>query len=445
MDHKKLRLIAAMLAILCAAALHGCGYRGNSVPLGAAAPETTETLAYTVEYRLGDELLGSESVAAGQSAAENVSLPEGLRFIAWTDETGARVDAAATPVTENRVYYALARPVLSAEAKFLFPDEHGLLRPESAVTYAEAAAALRALASEAFLPAEMLEVWDAAPDEALTRPELLSALEALFDPDEADAVFAALPESEADTAARAELAFCLTRLLKTPDEAEDLYFPDVSPEYWASRETLAAAEPGPLTREAVVSMTRDRFLWFDGYLYCVGDNGYFLADTEFDGLYFDKNGRYTSGNAELDEYVAQTLMQYMTPDGTRLDDLKAIYYHVKNDFQYLTRNYYDSGATGWDIDEALTIFRTNKGNCYCYAGAFCALARGLGYNARTYSGSLGIQNQPHAWTEITLDGETYICDPEIEMNYWMLEQYTDNFMMPLEDSLGWNYQAVGRE
>ena len=47
---------------------------------------------------------------------------------------------------------------------------------------------------------------------------------------------------------------------------------------------------------------------------------------------------------------------------------------MKNDFQYLTRNYYDSGATGWDIDEALTIFRTNKGNCYCYAAAFWAAA-----------------------------------------------------------------------
>ncbi len=134
----------------------------------------------------------------------------------------------------------------------------------------------------------------------------------------------------------------------------------------------------------------------------------------------------------------------MTPDAARLDDLKAIYYHVKNDFQYLTRNYYDSGATGWDIDEALTIFRTNKGNCYCYAGAFCALARGLGYNARTYSGSIGIENQPHAWTEITLDGKIYICDPEIEMNYWLLQMYTDNFMMLRENSLSWNYQSVGR-
>ena len=30
------------------------------------------------------------------------------------------------------------------------------------------------------------------------------------------------------------------------------------------------------------------------------------------------------------------------------------------------------------------------------------------------------------------------------MNYWMLQMYTDNFMMLRENSLGWNYQAVGR-
>ena len=44
----------------------------------------------------------------------------------------------------------------------------------------------------------------------------------------------------------------------------------------------------------------------------------------------------------------------------------------------------------------------------------------------------------------TLDGKTYICDPEIEMNYWLLQMYTDNFMMLRENSLSWNYQSVGR-
>ncbi len=450
MKLKMLRLASLAAVLLAAVFLHGCGYRAEAVPLAANAPATTETTpaptetpVYTVEYRLGDDVLQTESVPFGGTPTMDAALPEGLRLVAWTDETGARVDLSAS-VTADTVYYALARPVLNTGAAFLFPDEYGLLRPESAITHAECAAALRALAPEERLDPALLASLDAAPEEALTREELKSALDALFDPETVGPVLEALPETESEHATRAEFAFCVSRLLGSASAAEDVYHPDVAPTRWASAEVLAAAGGGTLTKESLISMTRDGFLWFDGYLYRLGDDGYFLTDAEFDGLYFDKNGRYTSGHAELDDYVAQTLSDFMTPDAARLDDLKTIYYHVKNDFQYLTRNYYDSGATGWNIDEALTIFRTNKGNCYCYAGAFCALARGLGYNARTYAGSIGIENQPHAWTEITLDGKIYICDPEIEMNYWLLQMYTDNFMMLRENSLGWNYQSVGR-
>lgn len=449
----KLRIFrfSALAAVLLAAAfLHGCGYRTEAAPLTADAPVAeaptpvpTETPVYTVEYRLGDDVLQTESIPFGGTPAANAALPEGLYLVAWTDETGARVDLSAS-VTADTVYYALARPVLSSGAAFLFPDEYGLLRPESTMTRGECAAALRALAPEEFLDPALPASPDAEGDGPLTREEFKAVLEALFDPEAVGPVLDALPETESENTTRAEFAYGVSRLLGKENAAEDVYYPDVPPAHWASAELLAAAGSGTLTKESLVSMTRDGFLWFGGYLYRLGEDGFFLTDEESDGLYYDKNGRYTSGSAELDGYVAQTLSDFMTPDAARLDDLRAVYYHVKNDFQYLTRNYYDSGATGWDIDEALTIFRTNKGNCYCYAGAFCALARGLGYNARTYSGSIGKENQPHAWTEIALDGKIYICDPEIEMNYWLLQMYTDNFMMLRENSLGWNYQAVGR-
>lgn len=449
----KLRIFrfSALAAVLLAAAfLHGCGYRTEAAPLTADAPVAeaptpvpTETPVYTVEYRLGDDVLQTESIPFGGTPAADAALPEGLYLVAWTDETGARVDLSAS-VTADTVYYALARPVLNTGAAFLFPDEYGLLRPESTMTRGECAAALRALAPEEFLDPALPASPDAEGDGPLTREEFKAVLEALFDPEAVGPVLDALPETESENTTRAEFAYGVSRLLGKENAAEDVYYPDVPPAHWASAELLAAAGSGTLTKESLVSMTRDGFLWFGGYLYRLGEDGFFLTDEESDGLYYDKNGRYTSGSAELDGYVAQTLSDFMTPDAARLDDLRAVYYHVKNDFQYLTRNYYDSGATGWDIDEALTIFRTNKGNCYCYAGAFCALARGLGYNARTYSGSIGKENQPHAWTEIALDGKIYICDPEIEMNYWLLQMYTDNFMMLRENSLGWNYQAVGR-
>ena len=451
MKLKIFRFSALAAVLLAAVYLHGCGYRAEAAPLASNAPAAAETTpapteapVYTVEYRLGDSILQSESVPFGGAPAAAAVLPEGLFLVAWTDKTGERVDPAAEPVEADIVYYALARPVLNSNAAFLFPDEYGLLRPESTMTRGECAAALRALAPEEFLDPALPASPDAEGDGPLTREEFKAVLEALFDPEAVGPVLAALPETERENATRAEFAYGVSRLLGKENAAEDVYYPDVPPAHWASVELLAAAGSGTLTKESLESMTRDGFLWVGGDLDRLGEDGFFLTDEESDGLYFDKNGRYTSGSAELDDYVAQTLSDFMTPDAARLDDLKAIYYHVKNDFQYLTRNYYDSGATGWDIDEALTIFRTNKGNCYCYAGAFCALARGLGYNARTYSGSIGIENQPHAWTEITLDGKIYICDPEIEMNYWLLQMYTDNFMMLRENSLGWNYQAVGR-
>ena len=57
-------------------------------------------------------------------------------------------------------------------------------------------------------------------------------------------------------------------------------------------EALAAAGSGTLTKESLESMTRDGFLWFGGYLYRLGDDGYFLTDSEFDGLYFENRPLY---------------------------------------------------------------------------------------------------------------------------------------------------------
>ena len=182
----------------------------------------------------------------------------------------------------------------------------------------------------------------------------------------------------------------------------------------------------------------------DSQLYYAGADGYFLKNAYSGSLFFDSAGRYTSGNAELDGYVLAALREATDDSMTRDEMLRAMYLYVRDSFTYLRRHYYKTGDVGWATQEALTMYSTGRGNCYCYAGAFCALARGLGYNARTYSGSIGIENQPHAWTEITLDGKIYICDPEIEMNYWLLQMYTDNFMMLRENSLSWNYQSVGR-
>ena len=442
MKIKTIRILSCAAALTAAFVLHGCAYRATDIESAETpAPEGTAVPELTVEFRLGDTVLSDVTVPYGSEMPEAPKLPDGYILIEWTAENGSTV---GQPITGDTVYTAVARPEIESDSVFLFADENGLVRPESTMTYAECAAAVRSLVPENALPTDLLAELDASPDEELTREDLLEVLQTLFAPEAAEKAFLALPETDAESATRAEFAYCTETLLGGADDT-DTYFPDVSPKYWAYKEMAAAVGSGTLTAKELEEKLCDGFLWIDGYLYRLDEDGYFLTDTEYDGLYFDKNGRYTSGSADLDAYVAQTVDELWNGELTRLENLKILYDHVKNDFKYLKRNYYDSGETGWDINEALTIFETGKGNCYCYAGAFCYLARGIGYNARTWSGSLGTENQPHAWTEITIGEQIYICDPEIEMNYWLLENYTDNFMMKVEQSAGWNYQAEGRE
>ena len=277
----------------------------------------------------------------------------------------------------------------------------------------------------------------------MAREAFASMLEALFAPDQAREVYAALFPTGEEPLNRAVAAAALAALTGAAPK-DGRYFPDAAPDSWAYQALISVSAPGTLDPLSLKEQTLDGFLWFDGYLYYLDEDGYFLSDETRDGLYYDAGGRYTCGDAHLDDLVASELTGLMEPGKTRLEHLRAVYLHVKNDFRYLPRNYYASGEKGWEIPEAVTMFETRKGNCYNFTGAFCFMARGLGYNAVTYSGTMGTQNQPHSWTEITMDDGVYICDPEIELNYWLLEIYTDNFMMRVEDSGGWNYQSVGR-
>ena len=444
------RLLLSILTLVLAALIAGgCAMRPKGVSPSdrtsatpsPATPVPTQAVYHTVEYRFREETLSTETVLSGESASSPPAI-ENVRLIGWANKSGEAIDPTRIPIHEDTIYYASARPFLQRESAFLLPDEYGLIRPAAPLKAVEMAQGMRALLpDESWLRAD-LERWDAAPEELITTVDFHDALGQIFFPEELENVQDLFPETE--TIPRSRTAEILSRLLELPTD-EILYYPDLSPSHPAVYDVSAVSAPGSLTVEQLNDQTKDGFLWLDGYLYRPDENGYFMTDQEYDSLYFDSNGRYTSGNSELDDYVAAAIREFSAPEKTRLEDLHALYFHVKNDFEYLRRNYYASGAVGWDQEEALTIFRTNKGNCYCYAGAFCALARGMGYNAVTYSGTIGIQEQPHAWTEITMEDGIYICDPEIEMNYWVwLKEYTDNFMMRREKSAGWNYIAMGR-
>ena len=182
----------------------------------------------------------------------------------------------------------------------------------------------------------------------------------------------------------------------------------------------------------------------DGYLYYVQEDGYFLREDTVGMLTFGKDGRYTSGDQELDGAVAKILNKIVAenPEGERLDWLRSAYEYCRDSFTYRRREAYTKGQTGWEVEDAKKIFETTKGNCYNFAAAFWALARGLGYEARAISGTCLKDEQPHGWVFIEIDGADYLFDPEWEyVYYYERDDFSkDMFMMPMDKIGWWNYR-----
>ena len=87
------------------------------------------------------------------------------------------------------------------------------------------------------------------------------------------------------------------------------------------------------------------------------------------------------------------------------------------------------------------MLTTGRGNCYNYAAAFWALARGLGYDARAVAGTMGWDYEPHAWVDIDdAEGNRLTYDCETEMAYRRDGEYgKDMFAMSRWFAAGWNY------
>ena len=165
-----------------------------------------------------------------------------------------------------------------------------------------------------------------------------------------------------------------------------------------------------------------------------------LKNTTLNGFSFDENGRYTCGIPELDELVQAALAGLPDPSAEPLEMLKEAYDYVVENFSYIKGNIYDYHEISWVNEEAYTMFSTGYGNCYSFAAAFYQLARALGYDAKVYSGFIGLDHSKHGWVEMDIDGETYVFDPEMEMAYLKNHGTRLNmFMMTYEEAQRWCY------
>lgn len=186
------------------------------------------------------------------------------------------------------------------------------------------------------------------------------------------------------------------------------------------------------------------FVNIDGWLYYVQQDGYFLKDGDVGELHFGTNYRYTTGDVALDGYVAELIkgFQENNPDEDRLGLLRVAYDYCISDggFTYLKGNIYKKGHTGWEVKDAKSMFEKTRGNCYNFAAAFWALARGLGYEAYGLAGYITTLVQPHGWVWIEIDGVEYFFDPELHYAYIRdKREVKDMFMLAVEDADWWYY------
>lgn len=120
--------------------------------------------------------------------------------------------------------------------------------------------------------------------------------------------------------------------------------------------------------------------------------------------------------SEAEQRIAAGCQKVYDAVGT---DLHKNYLWVVRNLSYVRRSGHLTPPSGYTRQQWYAVEGLEKrtGNCYTYASTFCELARGLGYDARYVEGAVwgvGQKWWPHGFVLITIDGSTYICDPELQ-------------------------------
>lgn len=299
----------------------------------------------------------------------------------------------------------------------------GSFRPTQAVTRAESAAALAQLIPAGGQTKAFRDVPSSHPGYAA-----ISAVGGygLFSGDENGSF------NPSASFQRAEAAVVFNKLLgRVPDTSAIYskslrYFPDVPTGHWAYGHVMEATTThghtptgsGELWRDVQTEPVplADGLYRINGWLYCVSGRQ-FLRSAAKDCFYFDAEGRYTTGDADLDAKLNALVEKYTNDSMTRDQKLRALYNYCRDNFSYLKRPLLKTGATSWEPEYASAFLSMKKGNCFSFSSLFCLLARELGQPAYTVIGGLGKSVSPHGWVEIKLDGTNYMFDPQLEWRY----------------------------
>ena len=228
--------------------------------------------------------------------------------------------------------------------------------------------------------------------------------------------------------------------------------PDVPDTHWAYLAMLEATTDHEYTKtesgESWTSYDKETTPLAEGWHNINGLLFHVNADQQFDygttveGLELDRNGRYTTGSAELDALLANAVKGVVSDKMTQLEKLRAVYDYAKETFGYLGIGAVDTSVDGWETEQAVNMLKTKRGNCYSWSSAFTYLARQVGFDAKAIPGT-GVSpkgsESVHAWTEITIDGVAYTFDPQIESVYAQrYDEHYDLFMKPYGEA-AWGY------
>ena len=216
-------------------------------------------------------------------------------------------------------------------------------------------------------------------------------------------------------------------------EPEPIAEPVVDPEPAADPEPDSDPDPEPEPQVPHISLEADG-------LYYIQEDGSRLTEGTVGYLHFGPDGRYTCGDAELDEQVRELLAgktsgQELEP-GIRL---REIYDYISGpDFGYLGLAHYPAGSSDWINEAAAFIIKNGKSNCYGFAALFCLCARELGYQAYVVAGYEYSVTNEHAWVMIDWpDGQTYLFDPQLDNKF----PNCDTFLETTEDGVYYDGHA----
>lgn len=129
------------------------------------------------------------------------------------------------------------------------------------------------------------------------------------------------------------------------------------------------------------------------------------------------------------------------------EKLNHIGWNLKSAFDYAAgMTYYRNVSVppaGQHLEGYATYgFNNYKGNCYVMAATFCQMARELGYECYLVEGYVpkrGGGTTVHGWTEIVVNGKTYVCDPDFTN-----ETRKNGYMITYGTSGTWIYQNYSR-